>query len=115
MSEDCIFCRIIAGELPADFVYRDDEIVAFRDVHPVAPVHILIVPVRHIESLQALAPDDVGLMGRMIFRARALAEQEGVAVSGYRLVINNGPDGGQLVPHLHIHLVGGRHLGHRLA
>lgn len=114
MSEHCVFCRIIAGEIPGDFVYRDDEIAAFRDVNPVAPTHILLVPVRHMESLEELQPEDVGLIGRMVLRAKALAEQEGVAESGYRLVVNNGPDGGQVVPHVHLHLVGGRHLGQRL-
>lgn len=114
MSEHCVFCRIIAGEIPGDFVYRDDEIAAFRDVNPVAPTHILLVPVRHMESLEELQPEDVGLIGRMVLRAKALAEQESVAESGYRLVVNNGPDGGQVVPHVHLHLVGGRHLGQRL-
>jgi histidine triad (HIT) family protein len=115
MSEECIFCRIIAGEIPAEFVYRDEEIVAFRDVNPVAPTHILVLPREHIQSVQDLRPEHEGLAGRMILRAKALAEEEGVATTGYRLVVNSGADGGQIVPHLHLHLIGGRRLGSRLS
>ena len=115
MSESCVFCRIIAGDIPGDFVYRDDEIVAFRDINPVAPTHILIVPRLHIASLQDLGQEHEGLLGRMILRAKALAEEEGVAHRGYRLVINSGVEGGQMVPHLHLHLIGGRRLGSRLS
>jgi len=114
MSESCIFCRIIAGEIPSDFVYEDEEMVAFRDIHPVASTHILVVPRRHIESMKDLEPVHEGLIGRMMLRVRALAEQEGVANSGFRLVVNNGPDGGQVVPHLHLHLIGGRRLKERM-
>jgi histidine triad (HIT) family protein len=110
MSESCIFCRIIAGEIPGEFVYEDGEMVAFRDIHPVASTHILLVPRVHIGSVQDLLPEHEGLVGRMVLRARALAEEEGIADSGYRLVVNSGPDGGQVVPHLHLHLVGGRRL-----
>jgi histidine triad (HIT) family protein len=115
MSENCVFCKILAGEIPGDFVYRDDEIVAFRDINPVAPTHILVLPRQHIESVPTLKPEHEGLMGRMILRAKALAEQEGISERGYRLVINAGPDGGQIVPHLHMHLIGGRSLGSRLS
>jgi len=110
MSESCIFCRIIAGEIPGDFVYEDGEMVAFRDIHPVASTHILLVPREHIGNVQSLRPEHEALVGRMVLRARALAEQEGIAEGGYRLVVNSGPDGGQVVPHLHLHLVGGRRL-----
>jgi len=114
MSESCIFCRIIAGEIPGDFVYRDSEMVAFRDIHPVSSTHILLVPVQHIGSLQDLAPEHEGLMGRMMLRLKALAEQEGIGERGYRVVVNNGTEGGQVVPHLHLHLVGGRRLSDRI-
>lgn len=114
MSEKCLFCRIVSGEIPGDFVYRDAEMVAFRDIHPVASTHILLVPCAHIESMKDLAPEHEGLMGRMMLRVRALAEQEGVAEGGFRLVVNNGPDGGQVVPHLHLHLIGGRRLKERM-
>ena len=114
MSEECLFCRIASGEIPGDMVYQDEEMVAFRDINPVAPTHILIVPRTHIASLEGLSEADEGLMGRMVLRARALAASEGVSESGYRLVVNCGPDGGQVVHHLHMHLVGGRQLGNRL-
>jgi len=114
MPESCLFCRIVAGEIPADFVYRDDEMVAFRDIHPVASTHILLVPREHIVSMKDLEPGHEGLMGRMMLRVRALAEAEGVADAGFRLVVNNGPDGGQVVPHLHLHLIGGRRLKDRM-
>jgi len=114
MSEGCLFCRIVSGEIPGDFVYRDNEMVAFRDIHPVATTHILLVPCQHIESVKDLQPEHEGLVGRMVLRARALAEQEGIAERGFRLVVNNGPDGGQVVPHLHLHLIGGRRLADRV-
>lgn len=110
MSADCIFCRIIAGDIPGDFVYTDKEMVAFRDINPVASTHILVVPREHIESVPHLQPQHEGLVGRMVLRARAIAEEEGLASRGYRLVVNNGPEGGQVVPHLHMHLIGGRRL-----
>lgn len=110
MAETCIFCRIIAGEIPGDFVYQDGEMVAFRDIKPVASTHILLVPREHIGTVQDLRQEHEGLVGRMVLRARALAEEEGISAQGYRLVINSGPDGGQVVPHLHLHLVGGRRL-----
>ena len=110
----CIFCQIVAGELPGDIVYRDDEIVAFRDVNPQAPVHLLVIPRKHIASLAQVGEEDVPLMGRLVGVANKLARQEGIAKSGYRLVINCGQQGGQLVPHLHLHLLGGRQLSGRL-
>lgn len=106
----CIFCQIIAGHLPAEVVYQDEHITAFRDIHPKAPVHILIIPNRHIESINELQPEDATLMGQLFLVARQLAEQEGIKDSGYRLVINTGPHGGQTVFHLHVHLLGKRHL-----
>lgn len=114
MPDTCLFCRIVAGEIPGDVVYRDDEMVAFRDIHPVASTHILLVPREHIESMSTLAPEHEGLMGRMMLRIRALAEAEGIVESGFRVVVNNGPDGGQVVPHLHMHLIGGRRLKDRM-
>lgn len=107
---DCIFCQILAGEIPTNFVYRDEEIAAFRDINPQAPTHILIIPVRHIPSCNDLSGADEALVGRMVGVARCLAEKEGIAERGYRLVLNCGPEGGQLVPHLHMHLLGGKKL-----
>ena len=107
---DCIFCRIAEGEIPSDTVYQDEEIIAFRDINPQAPVHIVIIPRRHIASLSDLSESDSALVGRMVAAANRLAEEEGLTERGYRVVINCGKEGGQLVPHLHLHLVGGRQL-----
>lgn len=106
-----IFEQIIAGNIPADFVYKDDEVVAFRDIHPAAPVHVLIVPVRPIPTTDDLTNDDLGLVGRMVGVARDIARSEGIAEDGYRLIMNCREHGGQEVFHLHLHLIGGRALG----
>jgi len=111
---ECIFCRIIAGEVPADIVYQDSELLAFRDIHPQAPTHILIMPKGHIASLTELTSKEQALMGRLILLAKELAEKEGVAAKGYRLSVSCGADGGQLVPHVHFHLLGGRKLDDQL-
>ncbi|MBO8141419.1 MAG: histidine triad nucleotide-binding protein [Firmicutes bacterium] len=114
MSEDCVFCRIVKGELPSETVYEDDDVLAFRDINPQAPVHVLIIPKRHIPSLADVGPDDTELLGRMLQVAKTLAEKLDIAASGYRVVVNCGRDGGQVVFHLHVHLLGGQLLG-RLA
>ena len=106
-SARTIFSRIIDGEIPGDFVYQDEHVVAIRDIHPAAPVHILVIPRKPIPSLMDLEEGDVELAGRLLRAVRRVAEQEGLA-SGYRVVINTGPDGGQTVPHLHVHILGGR-------
>jgi histidine triad (HIT) family protein len=110
---DCIFCQIVSGKIPGDMVYQDEEIVAFRDINPQAPVHLIITPRRHIPSLVHLSEADFPLVGRMVAVANRLAKEEGVADSGFRLVINCGKEGGQVVPHLHLHLIGGRTLSGR--
>ncbi len=107
---DCLFCRIAAGKIPSDIVYEDNEVVAFTDVSPEAPTHILVVPRRHIASLNDADPKDNELLGKMITTAVTLAGQRQLDISGYRLVINSGPDGGQTVDHIHLHLLGGRPL-----
>jgi histidine triad (HIT) family protein len=104
----CIFCRIAAGEIPAKIVARNDEAIAFRDIDPKAPTHILVIPRRHIASASHLEPDDTSLAGRLIRMAAEIAAAEGIAASGYRLVINTGAQGGQSVDHLHVHMLGGR-------
>ncbi len=106
-----LFERIIAGELPATFLYRDSQVVAFLDIHPAAPVHILIVPNKVIPTTDDIVEDDDLLIGHMVIVARDLARQQGIAKTGYRLVINCNPDSGQEVYHLHLHLLGGRPLG----
>ncbi|NGP53303.1 histidine triad nucleotide-binding protein [Thioalkalivibrio sp. XN8] len=109
-----LFEKIIAGELPADFVYRDDRVVAFRDIHPQAPVHVLVIPVKPIPTADDIEDGDAELIGRMFCVARDIARQEGLAEDGYRLIINCKQHGGQEVDHLHLHLVGGRPLGRML-
>ncbi len=108
MSDGCVFCRIAARETPADIVYEDDDVVAFKDIYPKAPVHLLIIPRRHIESLARLEPGDAELVGRCVSAARALGESTGYAERGYRLTCNCGPEGGQVVYHLHFHFLAGR-------
>lgn len=114
MDEGCIFCRIVAGEMPANVVYQDEDFLAFRDILPRAPTHLLIIPKIHITSAAELTEEQQALAGRLIIIAKNLAEKEGIAKKGYRLVINCGTEGGQLVPHLHLHLIGGRKLDARL-
>ena len=105
---DCIFCKIVAGEIPSEFLYQDEEVIAFRDINPIAPTHLLIVSKKHIPSLLHLTDAEAPLVGHMVKVANRLAREHGVAESGYRLAINCGKEGGQLVPHLHMHLLGGR-------
>ena len=107
-TQACIFCQIARGEIPAKMVVNNKEMFAFRDINPQAPTHILIVPKKHIRSLDDL--NDSDLIGRMMMLAVAIARQEGIAKTGYRTVINTGKDGGQSVDHLHVHLLGGRQM-----
>jgi histidine triad (HIT) family protein len=112
---DCIFCKIIAGQIPTEILYQDEEIIAFRDIKPLAPVHLLIVPRKHVPSLNDMKEGDAALVGRMVSVASRLAVEQGIADRGYRLVINCGKEGGQLVPHVHMHLLGGRQLNDKLS
>ncbi len=105
---DCIFCRIAAKDIPAKVIYEDDRIIAFDDIRPQAPVHTLIIPREHIASLNDLQPGQTDLVGHILAKAPGIAELKGVKASGYRLVINTGPDSGQDVFHIHVHLLGGR-------
>lgn len=107
---DCIFCRIINGELPSTNVYNDGQVTAFRDINPAAPTHILIVPKKHIDSVNELSVEDEPLIGHLFLIAKQLAAQEGNAEPGYRLVINTGAESGQTVNHVHLHLLGGRQM-----
>ena len=108
MSTSCVFCKIISGEAPATILYRDDQLTAFRDIHPIARTHILIIPNRHIDSVNQLEPEDARLVGQMVLLAKELAAREGVSENGYRLMINTGVHGGQTIPHLHLHLIAGK-------
>jgi histidine triad (HIT) family protein len=111
-NSDCIFCKIITGEIPSTIVYQDDTLTAFRDINPVAPVHILIVPNKHITDNNAIQPEDEVIAGKMFSLVRKLAESEGIAEDGYRLIMNTGPHGHQEVQHLHMHLIGGKPMMH---
>lgn len=108
---DCLFCRIVAGEIPATLVYQNDHVVAFNDITPRAPTHVLVVPRRHIATLNDLAPEDDALVGEMVRAAAGIAKQAGHAERGYRTVFNCNADAGQTVFHLHLHLLGGRKMG----
>ena len=110
MAEDCIFCKIIAGKIPAERVYEDEFLVAFKDIHPIAPVHVLLVPREHVESVNGISEQNQEMMGRLFTATAKLARQLGVAESGYRCVINTNREAGQVVFHLHLHLIGGRPL-----
>jgi histidine triad (HIT) family protein len=111
-QEGCVFCSIVSGEISSERLYQDDLVTAFRDIHPLAPTHVLIVTNKHLDSVngaqESVEPD----LGRLFTVAKRLAQQEGIAESGYRLIVNNGSDGGQVVPHLHMHLLGGHKMKH---
>jgi histidine triad (HIT) family protein len=109
---DCIFCRIVARQTPADIEYEDEAVLAFKDLYPKAPVHVLIIPKRHISSIAQLEGDDVDVIGRCFIAARALGEAKGFAEKGYRISVNTGPEGGQVVYHVHFHFTAGRARGH---
>lgn len=108
MSEDCVFCRIIKGEIPSNKVYEDEKMIAIYDVAPAAPVHVLLLPKEHTANVTTAAPE---LLAYMLSKVKTIAEQTGIAEKGFRLVINTGEEGGQTVNHLHIHVIGGKALG----
>ncbi len=110
MADDCIFCKIASGQIPSAVVYSDSEFHAFRDIHPLAPTHILVVPRQHLEKVTDATAADEGLLGRLLLTANKVAAQEGLSENGFRLVINCGAWGGQAVYHLHMHILGGRKL-----
>ena len=112
---DCLFCRIIAGEIPSTKVYEDDQVYAFRDINPQAPVHVLIVPKKHMKNILELAADDTGAAEAVTRAIKTIAAQEGVAESGFRVITNSGKDGCQSVEHLHFHLLGGKQLSETMA
>ena len=112
MTDSCIFCKIVSNEARATIVYQDDQATAFRDIHPVAPTHILIVPNKHIDSVNALRTEDEQLIGHLFTVAGQLAKNEGIDQGGYRLIMNTGANGGQTIFHIHLHLIGGRRMKH---
>ena len=112
--ENCIFCKIIKKEIPASIVYEDNEIIAFRDVNPLAPVHILVIPKKHIESVIELKEDDELLIGKIYTVINKIVKQEQIDQKGFRVIVNCGEDGGQEVKHLHYHILGGKKLGTKI-
>ena len=108
--KNCIFCKIIAGDSPSEMLYQDDQVTAFRDIHPVAPIHVLVVPNKHIAYISEIGEQDEKMIGHLFSVANQIAEQAGIHKNGYRLIINNGPHGGQVIYHLHLHLIGGRRM-----
>ncbi len=110
MATDCLFCKIISGEIPSTEVYSDEDVYAFRDINPAAPTHILVIPKKHLVDVKSATLDDEALLGKLLLRANAIAEAEGLNANGFRYVINTGSDGGQTVFHLHLHILGGRAL-----
>jgi histidine triad (HIT) family protein len=110
MSDSCIFCKIVSNDIKATIVYKDEQVTAFRDMHPVAPTHILIVPNKHIESVGTLETEDEQLMGHIFTVARKLANDEGIATGGFRMITNTNVNAGQTIFHLHVHLIGGQRM-----
>ena len=109
---DCIFCKIITGDIPSTNVFRDEQVTAFRDLNPAAPTHILLVPNKHIDSVNVLIDDDEQLIGHLFTTAKNIAAQEDIAEGGYRLIMNTGADAGQTIFHIHLHLLGGAVMKH---
>ena len=108
---NCIFCKIAAGQIPSTQVYRDELVVAFNDIHPAAPIHVLVIPIRHVTFLTGLKAEDEPLLGHLLRVGATIASQKAIDRSGYRLLLNQGPNAGQQVDHVHVHLLGGRRLG----
>ena len=109
--DDCLFCKMASGEIKPDVLYEDDDVLAFRDINPQAPVHILIIPKRHVSTLNDLEERDAGMIGKLFLAAKNVAAQEGIDEAGYRTLINCNEQGGQVVFHIHLHLLGGRRMG----
>ena len=111
---DCLFCKIIKKEIPSEMVYQDDFITVFKDINPAAPVHLLVVPNIHIPAVSEAEEEHEILLGKLVLGAKKAAEDAGIAESGYRLIINNGPDGNQVIPHIHLHVLGGARMRHAM-
>lgn len=111
MSSDCLFCKIIAGDIPSNKVYEDEDVFAFHDINPAAPTHVLIIPKKHLTTVAHAEEEDESLMGKLLLKANMIAEEQGLSSDGFRYVINTGSHGGQTVYHLHMHIIGGHALG----
>ncbi len=112
--EDCLFCKIVKGEVPSNKVYEDDEILAFHDINPATPIHILVIPKKHITTHNDLGKEDIELMGKIHMVINQIAEENGFKENGYRLIVNCGEDGGQEVKHLHFHILAGKKMGEKI-
>ena len=112
--DQCIFCKIVRGEMPSTIVYKDEQVTAFRDINPVAPTHILVVPNEHIASTNEVSEQDEQLLGHMLTVVKSIADEESITDTGYRLIINTGPDANQVVFHLHLHIIGGQRMKYRM-
>lgn len=112
--EDCIFCKIINKQIPSTIVYEDEEILAFKDIHPVAPVHILVIPKKHIKSIMGLNQEDEKVVGKIYSVIQQIAKEQNIADDGFRVIVNCGENGGQEVGHIHFHLIGGKNLGTKI-
>jgi histidine triad (HIT) family protein len=112
LSADCLFCKIVRGEIPAAKVFENDQVLAFKDINPQAPVHLLVIPKKHVASFHQVPAVDAALMGQLTSAIQQVAAEAGIAETGYRVLTNNGPDAGQVVFHLHFHVLGGKPLGH---
>lgn len=112
--EDCVFCKIISREIPGDIVYEDEEIIAFKDIHPAAPIHILVIPKRHIGKITEVKKEDELLIGKIYLAINKIAEEQRIFEKGFRVIINCGEEGGQVVNHVHFHLLGGKKLGEKI-
>jgi len=110
MSEDCLFCKIIAGDIPSNKVYEDEDVYAFHDISPAAPTHILIIPKKHIAAVKDASAEDSRLLGALVLKAAEIARKQGLEEDGYRFVVNTGDNGGQTVFHIHLHILGGRRM-----
>jgi histidine triad (HIT) family protein len=108
--ENCIFCKIVKGESPSETLFQDEQVTAFRDIHPVAPTHVIIVPNKHYNSISEIEKKDEQVVGHLFYVANQIAKKEGIAKKGYRLIINHGKHGGQVIFHLHLHLIGGHRM-----
>ncbi len=110
MTDNCLFCKIVTNEIAAEKLYVDDDVTTFRDINPAAPTHVLVIPNKHIAAINEASPEDQALLGKMLLVANQVVEQEGLAMDGFRYVINTGEHGGQTVFHIHLHILGGRQL-----
>lgn len=113
-DQDCLFCKIVSGEIKTDLIFEGDKVIAFRDIHPIAPVHVLIIPKEHISSMNEISEERTDLLGKLLYTATKIAKDLEIAETGYKLLIRTGRNGGQEIPHIHLHLLGGARLSEKI-